>query len=86
MGEIEKLIRSILASTSIDEKTKFGKEAVELFKNFNSENNIPIAIQLNLSLRLRYAIDNFVIQDNLTSRETLENFFLSTNLYLKEVS
>jgi hypothetical protein len=86
MGKIERLILRILESTSIDEKTKLGKEAVELFKNFNSENNIPIAIQLNLSLRLRDAIDNFVIQDNLTSRETLENFFLSNNLYLQEAS
>jgi len=86
MGEIERLILSILESTSIDEKTKFGKEAVELFKKLNSENDIPIAIQLNLSLRLRDAIDNFVIQDNLTSRETLDNFFLSNNLYLQEAS
>lgn len=86
MGEIEKLIFRILESTSIDEKTKLGKETVELFKNFNSVNDIPIAIQLNLSLRLRDAIDNFVIQDNLTSRETLESFFLSTNFYLQEAS
>jgi len=86
MGEIERLILSILESTSIDEKTKFGKEVVELFKKFNSENDIPIAIQLNLSLRLRDAIDNFVIQDNLTSRETLESFFLSNNLYLQKAS
>ena len=86
MGEIQNLILSILESTSIDEKTKLGKQAVELFKSFNLENEIPIAIQLNLSLRLRDAIDNFVIQDNLTSRETLENFFLSTNLYLQEAS
>lgn len=86
MGEIEKLIFRILESTSIDEKTKLGKETVELFKSFNSENDIPIAIQLNLSLRLRDAIDNFVIQDNLTSRVTLENFLLSTNLYLQEAS
>ena len=86
MEEIEKLILRILESTSIDDKTKYGKETVELFKSFNSENEVPIAIQLNLSLRLRDAIDNFVIQDNLTSRETLENFFVSTNLYLEEVS
>ena len=86
MVKIERLILRILESTSIDEKTKLGKETVELFKNFNSENNIPIAIQLNLSLRLRDAIDNFVIQDNLTSRETLENFFLSNNLCLQEAS
>lgn len=86
MGKIEKLILRILESTSIDEKTTLGKQVVELFKNLNSENEIPIAIQLNLSLRLRDAIDNFVIQDNLTSRETLENFFLSTNLYIKEAS
>jgi len=86
MGEIENLILRILESTSIDEKTMLGKETVELFKSIYSENDIPIAIQLNLSLRLRDAIDNFIIQDNLTSRETLENFFLSTNLYLKEAS
>jgi len=86
MGEIENLILSMLESTSIDEKTRLRKETVELFKRFNSENDIPIAIQLNLSLRLRDAIDNFIIQDNLTSRETLENFFLSNNLYLQEAS
>ncbi len=86
MGEIENIILRILESKSIDEKTKFGKQAVELFKRFNSENDIPIAIQLNLSLRLRDAIDNFVIQDNLTSRETLESFLVSTDLYLEEAS
>jgi len=86
MGEIENLILRILESASIDEKTRLRKEKVELFKSFNSENDIPIAIQLNLSLRLRDAIDNFIIQDNLTSRETLESFFLSTNLCLKEAS
>ena len=86
MGEIENLILSILESTSIDEKTRLGKETVESFKSFNSVNDIPIAIQLNLSLRLRDAIDNFVIQDNLTSRKTLENFFLSTNLDIHESS
>jgi len=86
MGKIENLIGSILESTSIDEKTRLRKQTVELFKSFNSENDIPIAIQLNLSLRLRDAIDNFIIQDNLTSRETLRNFLLSTDLYLKEAS
>jgi len=86
MGEIENLIGSILKSTSIDEKTRLGKETVELFKEFNSMNDVPIAIQLNLSLRLRDVIDNFVIQDNLTSRETLENFFMSNDLYLQEAS
>lgn len=86
MGKIENLILSILESSSIDEKTRFRKEVVELFKNYNFDNEIPIAIQLNISLRLRDAIDNFIIQDNLTSRETLENFFSSTNIYLQEAS
>jgi len=86
MGKIENLILRILESTSIDEKTRLRKKTVELFKSFNSENDIPIAIQLNISLHLRDAIDNFIIQDNLTSRETLGNFLLSTNLYLKEAS
>ncbi|MFD0964507.1 hypothetical protein [Pseudofulvibacter geojedonensis] len=86
MGKIEELILRILESNSIDEKTKFGKEAVELFKNLDSEFIIPIAIRLNLSVRLKDAIDNFIIQDNLTSRETLRDFFLSNNLYLQEAS
>jgi len=86
MGKIENIILSILESNTIDEKTKLGKEAVRLFKNYNSDNSLPIAVQLNLSVGLKDAIDNFIIQDNLTSRETLQNFFLSNNLYLLEAS
>lgn len=86
MGKIENIILSILESNTIDEKTKLGKEAVRLFKNYNSDNSLPIAVQLNLSVSLKDAIDNFIIQDNLTSRETLKNFFLSNNLYLLEAS
>jgi len=82
----EELIQQILESVSIDEKRELGKEAVELFKSSNSKEGIPIAIQLNLSLRLRDAIDNFIIQDSLTSRETLRDFFSCTSEYLKAAS
>ncbi len=86
MGKIESLLLKILASKCIDEKTRLGKQVVNLFKNYHSEHDIPIAIQLNLSLRLRDAIDNFIIQDNLTSRETLANFFSSNTQYLQKAS
>jgi len=76
--KIEELISYILDSNSIDEKRKLGKQVIELFKNSNDD--IPIAIQLNLSLRLKDIIDNFITQDNSTSRETLKSFFSTTNV------
>ena len=79
---VAQIITKILASSTIDEKRKLGKEAIALFKNTNQD--IPVAIRLNLSLQLRDTIDNFIIQDNLTSRETLENFFPLLSKSLKK--
>jgi len=72
---IQKLIQEILASNNVDEKREKRNKVVELFKDSQLVECTPVVVRLNTTLALKEAIDSFIVHDNPSSREILENTY-----------
>ena len=72
---IQKLIQEILASNNVDEKREKRNKVVELFKESRLVECTPVVVRLNTTLALKEAIDSFIVHDNPSSREILENTY-----------
>lgn len=83
---IQKLIQEILTSNTVDEKRTMRNQVVALFKKSELVEYTPIVIRLNTTLALKEAIDNFMVHDNKTSRESLKNTFAVANQLLCRVN
>jgi len=72
---IQKLIQEILASNNVDEKREKRNKVVELFKSSRLIECTPVVVRLNTTLALKEAIDSFIVHDNPSSREIIENTY-----------
>jgi len=72
---LQKLIQEILASNNVDEKREKRNKAVKLFKESRLVEFTPVVVRLNTTLALKEAIDSFIVHDNPSSREILENTY-----------
>jgi len=68
---IQRLIQEILLSNTIDEKRAKRNQVISLFKEAELVDCTPVVIRLNTTLALKEAIDNFMVHDNPSSRESL---------------
>jgi len=75
-SQIKRLLLEILASDTIDEKASKKTLAVKLFKETELVDYTPVAIKMNTILELKDGIDNFIVQDNMASRERLKSLYV----------
>ena len=68
---LKNLIQEILLSNTIDEKREKRNQVITLFKEAEFVKHTPVVIRLNATLALKEAIDNFMVHDNSSSRESL---------------
>ena len=72
---IHELINEILLSKTIDEKRIKRNQVITLFKEAELVQSLPVVVKLNTALALQEAIDSFMVHDNCTSRENLNNTY-----------
>lgn len=82
--QIQKLLLEILASDTIDEKVSKKTLLVKLFKETKLVDYTPVAIKMNSVLELKDGIDNFIVQDNMVSRERLKALYVSVSQLMTE--
>jgi len=75
-AQIQKLLLEILSSNRIDEKIGKKELVVLLFKETELVAYTPVAIKMNTVLELKDGIDNFIVQDNMVSRERLKALYV----------
>jgi len=75
-AQIQKLLLEILSSNVIDEKISKRELTVQLFKKTELVAYTPVAIKMNTVLELKDGIDNFIVQDNIASRECLKALYV----------
>lgn len=75
-AQIQQLLLEILSSNIIDEKISKKQLVVKLFKKTELVAYTPIAIKMNAILELKDGIDNFIVQDNMISRERLKGLYV----------
>jgi len=75
-SQIQKLLLEILSSNVIDEKISKKELVVNLFKETELAAYTPVAIKMNTVLELKDGIDNFIVQDNMVSRERLKTLYV----------
>lgn len=78
-AQIQNLLIEILASDTIDEKVSKKTLLVRLFKETKLVDYTPVAIKMNTVLELKDGIDNFIVQDNMVSRERLKALYVSVS-------
>jgi len=74
--QIQKLLLEILSSNIIDKKISKRELVVELFKETELVAYTPVAIKMNTVLELKDGVDNFIVQDNMASRERLKSLYV----------
>lgn len=74
--QIQKLLLEILSCKTIDEKISKKELVMKLFKETKLVAHTPVAIKVNTILELKDGIDNFIVQDNLVSREHLKALYV----------
>jgi hypothetical protein len=72
---IGKIINEILLSNTIDEKRLKRNQVMQLFKEADLVNVMPIVVKLNTALELQEAIDSYIVHDNNTAVDNLNNSF-----------
>ncbi len=77
--KIHCLIQEILLSNTIDEKIAKRNQVIKLFKEAMLVKSTPVVVRLNMTLALQEVIDNFIVHDNYSSRETLTNTYAIVN-------
>jgi len=75
-SQIQKLLLEVLSSNLIDEKISKRELVVQLFKETELVAYTPVAIKMNTFLELKEVIDNFIVQDNMVSRERLKALYV----------
>jgi len=75
-AQIQKILLEILSSNLIDEKISKRELVVQLFKETDLVAYTPVAIKMNTMLELKDGIDNFIVQDNMVSRECLKALYV----------